>query len=145
MYRYAAATLAVGGARGVVAAVTNPWDDPKRWDVWGVPLARLMAPERRFGRDRLVIRKRVVDVDGDAFRAFARRRERWKLSDRYVVPGPAQLSGLRGSEREWFERLPITLRLRPGAACRRASAAMQARSILQWFPYDRVGATHIDP
>ena len=89
---HAAATLAAGGANGVVAAIPNPTDPPKRWRVVGAPLCRMLRAERRAGKDRLVIRKTLVDLEGGAFRAFAARRDAWRLGDRYSCPGPAQFA-----------------------------------------------------
>ena len=105
---YAAATLAAGGANGVIAAVTNPEaSSPRDWRVAGVPLCRLMRSESRDGRERLVIKKALVDLDGGAFAAFASRRDGWRMADRYVCPGPVQFaSGAR-----WVEKLPAVLRL----------------------------------
>ena len=75
---YAAAMLAAGGAHGTVACVTNPTSPPKRWKVAGVPLCRLMRSERRAGKDRLVIRKVMVDLEGPAFARFASQRDSWR-------------------------------------------------------------------
>ena len=89
---HAAATLAAGGANGVVAAIPNPTDPPARWRVVGAPLCRMLRAERRAGKDRLVIRKTLVDLEGGAFRAFAAERDAWRLGDRYSCPGPAQFA-----------------------------------------------------
>ena len=64
---HAAAALAAGGANGVVAAIPNPTDPPKRWRVVGAPLCRMLRAERRVGKDRLVIRKTLVDLEGARF------------------------------------------------------------------------------
>ena len=87
---HAAASLAAAGASGVVAAVANPCDPPENWECSGVPLCRMLRAERRAGKDRLVIRKAVVDLRGAAFEAFAARRDAWRLADRYASPGPSQ-------------------------------------------------------
>jgi pyrophosphate--fructose-6-phosphate 1-phosphotransferase len=89
---HAAATLAAGGANGVVAAIPNPTDPPARWRVVGAPLCRMLRAERRAGKDRLVIRKTLVDLEGGAFRAFAAERDAWRLGDRYSCPGPTQFA-----------------------------------------------------
>ena len=101
---HAAATLAAGGANGVVAAIPNPTDPPKRWRVVGAPLCRMLRAERRAGKDRLVIRKTLVDLEGGAFRAFAARRDAWRLGDRYSCPGPARSS--RATRRNPRSRSP---------------------------------------
>lgn len=114
---YAAATLAAGGANGVIATVTNPEaSSPRDWRVAGVPMCRLMRRESREGRERLVIKKTPVDLNGGAFAAFVSRRDGWRMVDRYACPGPVQFSraAFEGSTREgaaWVERLPVSLRL----------------------------------
>lgn len=113
---YAAATFAAGGANGVIAAVTNPEaSSPRDWRVAGVPMCRLMRRESREGRERLVIKKTPVDLDGGAFAAFVSRRDGWRMTDRYACPGPVQFSNEdEKSPREgaaWVERLPVSLRL----------------------------------
>ncbi|ACO63276.1 predicted protein, partial [Micromonas commoda] len=90
---YAAATLAAGGANGVIATVTNPEaSSPRDWRVAGVPMCRLMRRESREGRERLVIKKTPVDLNGGAFAAFVSRRDGWRMVDRYACPGPVQFS-----------------------------------------------------
>ena len=59
---HAAALLVAGGATATIAAVTNPTAPPKRWEVAGVPMCRLMCAERRAGRDVPVIRKQLVSI-----------------------------------------------------------------------------------
>ena len=114
---YAAATFATGGANGVIATVTNPEaSSPRDWRVAGVPMCRLMQRESREGRERLVIKKTPVDLNGGAFAAFVSRRDGWRMVDRYACPGPVQFSraAFEGSPREgaaWVERLPVSLRL----------------------------------
>ena len=113
---YAAATFAAGGANGVIATVTNPEaSSPRDWRVAGVPMCRLMRRESREGRERLVIKKTPVDLNGGAFAAFVSRRDGWRMVDRYACPGPVQFSRAdEGSPREgaaWVERVPVSMRL----------------------------------
>ena len=78
-------------------------------------MCRLMRRESREGRERLVIKKTPVDLNGGAFAAFVSRRDGWMMVDRYACPGPVQFSRAdEGSLREgaaWVERLPVSLRL----------------------------------
>ena len=43
-------------------------------------------------RDKPVIRKALVELDGPAFKAFAAEREEWSRVDCYRSPGPIQFS-----------------------------------------------------
>jgi pyrophosphate--fructose-6-phosphate 1-phosphotransferase len=85
---HGACLLAAGGANGVVVAVENPVDPVLFWRVAGVPLPRTLRAERRDGKDRLVVRKTLVDLKGPAFASFAEKRNAWRLEDHYVCPGP---------------------------------------------------------
>ena len=85
---HAACLLAAGGANGAVVAIENPTDPVEGWRVAGVPLPRTLRAERREGKDRLVVRKTLVDLSGPAFATFAEQRDAWRLEDRYACPGP---------------------------------------------------------
>ena len=112
---YGAATLAAGGAHSTVAAITNLTCAPKRWHVTGVPLCRLMRSERRAGKDRLVIRKMMVDLNGPAFARFASERDSWRNLDHYSCPGPTQFDwSMDDVEVEAANHLPMVLRLASG-------------------------------
>lgn len=115
---YSAAVLAAGGAHSCVACVINPTAPPRRWEVAGVPLCRLMRAERRAGKDRLVIRKVMVDVDGPGFAHFAAQRDSWRKLDHYSCPGPMQfdwsLDDVDDVEGGGANHLPMVLRLASG-------------------------------
>jgi diphosphate-dependent phosphofructokinase len=73
-----------------VKGLTKP---AARWSCGGVPLTMMMNMERRHGKEKPVIQKALVLLDGAPFRAFEERREDWALNDRYLFPGPIQFFG----------------------------------------------------
>ena len=52
----------------------------------GVPLTAMMAVERRKGKDKPVIRKALVELEGASFRAFAARRAAWRARTAFASP-----------------------------------------------------------
>ena len=52
-----------------------------------------MGVERRKGKDKPVITKALVELDGAMFKAYAAVREKWGLLDCYQSPGPIQFEG----------------------------------------------------
>lgn len=90
---YTAAALLASGRTGYMAVVRNLARPSDQWSAGGVPLASMMAVERRKGREVPVIRKALVDLDGRPFQEFAKSRERWALNNEYQYPGPIQYYG----------------------------------------------------
>lgn len=90
---YTAAALLASGRTGYMAVVRNLARPADQWAPGGVPLASMMAMERRKGREVPVIRKALVDLDGRPFQEFAKNRERWALGSQYLYPGPIQYYG----------------------------------------------------
>ena len=111
---HAACLLAAGGANGAVVAIENPTDPAEAWRVAGVPLPRTLRAERREGKDRLVVRKTLVDLKGPAFASFARQRDAWRLEDRYACPGPMVFDATGATLDP-----PVTTRLAAEAAWKR--------------------------
>ena len=68
-------------------------------------LASMMNLERRKGKDKPVIRKSLVDLDGPIFKTLDRVRESWALRDDYRMPGPIQLTGGSAEEARTFSLL----------------------------------------
>jgi pyrophosphate--fructose-6-phosphate 1-phosphotransferase len=102
---YAAAALAVTGRTGYMAQVRNLAEPAANWEAGGVPLAGMMALERRHGKDVPVIRKCLVDTGGKPFLTFAAVRDSWARENYYQYPGPIQYFG----PSEVCDRVNITL------------------------------------
>lgn len=53
----------------------------------------MMGVERRKGKDKPVITKALVKLDGGMFKTYAALRARWAVLDCYQSPGPIQFRG----------------------------------------------------
>lgn len=96
-YTYAlgwtAALLALEGRTGYMAAIKNLKSPTKDWEIYGLPITNLIHLEHRHGKDKPVIKKALVDLNGPSFKAFKRQREDWRLKEHYLSPGPIQYFG----------------------------------------------------
>ncbi len=110
-YTYAlgkqAAFLINRGATGVMAVVKNLKKERREWVPQGVPLAPMLGIEERKGKEVLVIKKALVDLKGEPFLTFAKKRERWITEDEYLSPGPIQFFG----PEEMTDTITTTLKL----------------------------------
>jgi diphosphate-dependent phosphofructokinase len=88
-----AAALALNGLTGCLSSVRRLVKPASRWECGGVPLTMMMNLERRHGKEKPVIRKALVELDGAPFRAFQKSRSAWAMEDDYVFPGPVQYFG----------------------------------------------------
>ncbi len=85
--------LAANGCTGYLASVRNLVAPATEWKAGGVPLVSMMNLERRHGRDKPVIRKALVELDGKPFSAFTSQRSGWALSSDFRIPGGIQYFG----------------------------------------------------
>lgn len=90
---YVAAILVNGGFNGYMATVRNLQLPAKAWDIAGIPLTTMFDIEMRKGKEKPVIKKYLVDLDGPVFKEFKERVASWALTDDYVYPGPIQYFG----------------------------------------------------
>ena len=90
---YNAAVLALNGLTGYLSSVRKLVKNPAQWECGGVPLTMMMNIERRKGKEKPVIQKALVLLDGAPFKAFKKVRDIWAKEDRYVFPGPIQYFG----------------------------------------------------
>ncbi|MBS0604105.1 MAG: diphosphate--fructose-6-phosphate 1-phosphotransferase [Verrucomicrobia bacterium] len=102
---FTAALLIDEGATGYMASVTDLTKPPQEWGIGGVPLTALMHVEMRKGKEKPVIQKALVELNGKPFARFQRQREQWRLQDEYRYPGPIQFFGAP----ELTDQVPITL------------------------------------
>lgn len=79
----------------------------EEWQIAGLPITMLMNMEMRKGKEKPVIRKALVDLDGKAFAFFAHNRSIWSMEDCYRFPGPIQFF----SEKDITDSIPLTLQL----------------------------------
>jgi len=90
---YTAAALLGAGKTGYLSSVRNLTKSADQWVAGGIPLTMMMNLERRHGKDKPVIKKALVELDGKPFAAFAAKRAAWAAADDYHYPGPIQYFG----------------------------------------------------
>eukprot|EP01061_Rhynchopus_euleeides_P012106 TRINITY_DN2171_c0_g2_i3.p1 TRINITY_DN2171_c0_g2~~TRINITY_DN2171_c0_g2_i3.p1 ORF type:complete len:862 (+),score=425.55 TRINITY_DN2171_c0_g2_i3:1565-4150(+) len=78
-----AGALVEGGATGVVGAIRNLTGPVDQWELLGLPITSMMCLERRKGKDKPVIEKKLVDLNGIVFQTFSSMRHAWELGDCY--------------------------------------------------------------
>ena len=88
-----AAQLIANGKTGYMAIVKNTTANTDEWKAGGVPITMMMNMERRNGKMKPVIRKALVELDGNPFKTFAAIRDTWAKETGYVYPGPIQYWG----------------------------------------------------
>ena len=90
---YNAFMLIQYGYTGYLSKVSNLQAPAEEWVAGGMPITKMMNMERRHGSDKPVIRKALVELDGNPFRYFAEHRAQWALETCYVFPGAIQYFG----------------------------------------------------
>lgn len=88
-----AALLIQGGHTGYMCAVSYLSKPPSHWEICAIPITSLMNMEVRKGKEKPVIRKALVDLNGSAYKFFERNRRKWMEEDHYLFPGPIQFEG----------------------------------------------------
>ncbi len=86
-----AALLSAHGKTGYMACVQNLSQSPEHWKLAGLPITSLLNIEQRSGKEKPVIRKALVNLEGESFQLYQKNRERWAYEDHYESPGPIQL------------------------------------------------------
>jgi pyrophosphate--fructose-6-phosphate 1-phosphotransferase len=102
----AAGALSAARKTGVMAAVSDLHLPAAEWRVGGVPLVSMMHMEHRSGKQKPVIAKALVELDGQPMAAYNALREHWALHDCFRSPGPIQFKG-----HQWADVGSITLAL----------------------------------
>jgi pyrophosphate--fructose-6-phosphate 1-phosphotransferase len=107
---YAAAQLVRADLTGYTVNVQNLTKPADEWVAGGTPVTMMLHMETRKGKPTPVIRKALVELDGEPFKYFAANRENWALNDEYRFPGPIQYFG----PSEVADASTITLALEKG-------------------------------
>ena len=103
-----AAVLIKQGVSGYMSCVNNLTDkDPSNWTASGCPLPTMMHLERRHGKDKPVIEKALVELDGGMFKAYEAVRDKWAYLDCYISPGPIQFKGAASDELNFMVLPPV--------------------------------------
>ncbi len=90
---YVAALCATQGLTGMMCFISHLDQPIANWKIGAVPIASLIHKEIRNGKEKPVIAKALVSLEGKAFLHFAKQRESWRKEDHYVFPGPVQFEG----------------------------------------------------
>ena len=102
-----AAVLIREGLSGYMSCINNLTDkNPTNWTAAGCPLPTMMGVERRHGKDKPVISKALVRLDGGMFKAYEAVRDMWAVLDAYKSPGPIQFEGAASDEINFMVKAP---------------------------------------
>ena len=78
---------------GYIVSVKNLTKPASEWSVGGVPLVSMLNVERRSGKDKLVIKKALVDLAGKPFMMWQEMQKQCKHQTSYRYPGAIQYFG----------------------------------------------------
>lgn len=84
-------SLGLNGYMSVIRGLSD--NNPANWIPGGCPLMTMMNVERRKGKDVPVIKKALVELDGNMYKYYQIVKETWALNDSYTIPGPIQYEG----------------------------------------------------
>lgn len=90
---YNACMLIQYGYNGYLSKISNLSKPAEEWVAGGMPITKMMNMERRNGKDKPVIRKALVELDGKPFTYFASHRDAWAVETAYTYPGAIQYYG----------------------------------------------------
>jgi pyrophosphate--fructose-6-phosphate 1-phosphotransferase len=90
---FSAFVLIASGLTGYLSSVRNLTAPADQWIAGGVPLTMMMNMEQRHGSRKPVIRKALVELDGEPFKAFAAVRDAWAVRTSFLFPGAIQYFG----------------------------------------------------
>ena len=81
------------GYTGYLSKVSNLSKPAEDWVAGGMPITKMMNIERRNGEDKPVIRKALVELDGEPFKYFVANRDKWAVETAFTYPGAIQYYG----------------------------------------------------
>jgi pyrophosphate--fructose-6-phosphate 1-phosphotransferase len=90
---FSAFVLIASGLTGYLSSVRNLSAPAGEWIAGGVPLTMMMNMEQRHGSKKPVIKKALVELDGEPFKAFDAARDIWAIKTSYLYPGSIQYFG----------------------------------------------------
>jgi diphosphate-dependent phosphofructokinase len=92
---------------GYICSIDSLFSKAGNWKPQGVPITLLMDIELRKGKEKPVIKKTLVDLQGEPFKVYSEKRDGWKVEDEYVYPGPIQFFG----NKKMTDKSTLTLEL----------------------------------
>jgi pyrophosphate--fructose-6-phosphate 1-phosphotransferase len=90
---FAAFVLIASGLTGYLSSVRNLTAPAEQWIAGGVPLTMMMNMEQRHGSQKPVIKKALVELEGEPFKAFDAVRDTWAVKTCFLFPGAIQYFG----------------------------------------------------
>lgn len=90
---YVAALLINAAVTGYICCVQKLTKPVQEWHPGARSLVTMMTLEMRSGKEKPVIEKALVDLNGKHFLTFSKERSRWAVEDAYSYPGPIQFFG----------------------------------------------------
>jgi len=90
---YNACMLIQYGYNGYLSKVSDLHKPANEWVAGGMPITKMMNIERRHGEDKPVIRKALVELDGNPFKYFEAHRAEWAVETSFVFTGAIQYYG----------------------------------------------------
>ncbi|MCL2186497.1 MAG: diphosphate--fructose-6-phosphate 1-phosphotransferase [Treponema sp.] len=104
---FSAFMLIAAGLTGYISSVRNLIAPASQWLAGGVPLTMMMNLEHRHGSKKPVIKKALVDLNGNPYKTFVRNRDTWAEKTCFMFPGAIQYYG----PAEVCDQPTITLKL----------------------------------
>jgi len=90
---YNAFALVKFGLTGYLSSVKNLTASAEKWIAGGIPLTSMMNMEKRHGKFKPVIKKALVELNGEPFKKLRDNRQEWAIEDCFLYPGPVQYFG----------------------------------------------------
>ena len=90
---YNAVLLLEANLTGYLSSVTQLSKPADQWQAGGIPITMMMNLEQRHGELKPVIRKALVELDGEPFKYFAAHRDEWAIGTCFTFPGAIQYYG----------------------------------------------------
>ncbi|MBQ0001657.1 MAG: diphosphate--fructose-6-phosphate 1-phosphotransferase [Clostridiales bacterium] len=90
---YNAFMLIQYGYTGYLSKVSNLSAPAEEWVAGGMPISKMFNMERRNGKDKPVIKKALVELDGAPFKYFEAHRDQWAVETAFTYPGAIQYYG----------------------------------------------------
>ena len=90
---YNAFMLIQYGYTGYLSKVSNLHKPAEEWVAGGMPISKMFNMERRNGKDKPVIKKALVELDGAPFKYFEAHRDEWAVETAFTYPGAIQYYG----------------------------------------------------
>ncbi|MFA5779983.1 MAG: diphosphate--fructose-6-phosphate 1-phosphotransferase [Elusimicrobiota bacterium] len=90
---YNSAVLVLNNLTGYLSSVRKLVKKADLWECGGVPLTMMMNIERRKGKEKPVIKKALVNLNGLPYKTLLENRDTWAVAENYLYPGPIQYFG----------------------------------------------------